>query len=479
MRRRIFCEARLRPYFLTPLIVATALFMENLDSTVIATSLPAIALDLHRDPISLKLALTSYLLSLAVFIPASGWAADRFGARTVFRSAIIIFTTGSILCGLSSTLTQFVLARIVQGFGGAMMVPVGRLVILRSVPRSQLVSAMAYLTFPALIGPVIGPPLGGFITTYFQWRWIFWINVPIGVLGMVLASLFIENIREEDPRALDVTGFLLSGIGLSAVMFGMTVAGRGFISVPLDIGLVALGGVLLTVYVWHARRIEHPILDLRLFKHPTFRISVTGGFLFRLGIGASPFLLPLMFQIGFGMTPFESGSLTFASAAGAMLMKATAGPILKRVGFRTVLVMNSMICAVFLGSYSLFTRQTSPTAILFLLLAGGFFRSLEFTSINTLTYAEISDQEASLATSFSAVVQQLSISAGVAMGAAVIEIVQQVYGETTLSTHDFAIAFLVVAAISGSSVFLFRQLPADAGAELAGRAKGALAPKVT
>ncbi|MBV1701627.1 MAG: DHA2 family efflux MFS transporter permease subunit [Hyphomicrobiales bacterium] len=469
----------MRPYFLTPLIVATALFMENLDSTVIATSLPAIALDLHRDPISLKLALTSYLLSLAVFIPASGWAADRFGARTVFRSAIIIFTTGSILCGLSSTLTQFVLARIVQGFGGAMMVPVGRLVILRAVPRSQLVSAMAYLTFPALIGPVIGPPLGGFITTYFQWRWIFWINVPIGVLGMVLASLFIENIREEEPRSLDLVGFLLSGIGLSAVMFGMTVAGRGFISVPLDIALVALGGVLLTIYVWHARRIEHPILDLRLFKHPTFRISVTGGFLFRLGIGASPFLLPLMFQIGFGMTPFQSGSLTFASAAGAMLMKATAGPILKRIGFRTVLVMNSMICAVFLASYSLFTRQTSPTAILFLLLAGGFFRSLEFTSINTLTYAEISDQEASLATSFSAVVQQLSVSAGVAMGAAVIEIVQQVYGETTLSTHDFAIAFLVVAAISGSSVFLFRQLPADAGAELAGRTKGALAPKVT
>ena len=239
---------------LTPLIVACALFMENMDSTVLATSLPAIAVDLHQDPIALKLALTSYLLSLAIFIPASGWAADRFGARTVFRSAIVVFTLGSVLCGFAATLPQFVAARMFQGLGGAMMVPVGRLVLLRSVPRDQVVEALAYLTIPALIGPILGPPLGGFITTYLHWRWIFWINVPIGVLGVTLATLFIPNVRETEVWPLDKVGFVLSGLGLSALMFGFTVAGRNFVSARVNLALIASGGALVVAYVIHARR---------------------------------------------------------------------------------------------------------------------------------------------------------------------------------------------------------------------------------
>ncbi|WP_428351193.1 MFS transporter [Lichenifustis flavocetrariae] len=454
---------------LTPLIVACALFMENMDSTVLATSLPAIAVDLHQDPIALKLALTSYLLSLAIFIPASGWAADRFGARTVFRSAIVVFTLGSILCGLSSTLPGFVAARMFQGAGGAMMVPVGRLVLFRSVPRDELVQALAYLTIPALLGPILGPPLGGFITTYAHWRWIFWINVPIGLLGVVLATLYIPNIREKTVWPLDILGFILSGVGLSALMFGLTVAGRGFLSPLVTLGLVLGGGVTIAVYVWHAGRAPYPIIDLKLLKVATFRGSVLGGYLFRLGIGALPFLLPLLLQLGLGMTPFQSGCLTFASAAGAMLMKTTAQTILRRFGFRTVLVTNALISSVFLLLYGTFT-STTPLALMFgLLLAGGFFRSLEFTGINAIAYADIDNPTMSRATSFASVAQQLSLSSGVAVGAAVIEFSRVAHGDSVLRVQDFGAAFTVVGLISAVSALVFLRLPRDAGASLTGR----------
>ena len=330
----------MRPWILTPFIIATALFMENMDGTVLATSLPAIARDLGQDPIVLKLALTSYMLTLAVFIPASGWVADKIGARTVFCSAIVVFTLGSILCGASTGLTTLIAARVFQGLGGAMMVPVGRLVLLRSTPKNEMVNALAYLTVPALIGPVVGPLLGGFITTYFHWRWIFWINVPIGVVGVLLSLRFIENIRERDVARFDFKGFVLSGAGLLSLVFGLTVAGVPFMPRILDAALVLAGLILLALYVGHARRDPEAILDLSLLKIRTFFAGVVGGFLFRIGIGAMPFLLPLLLQIGFGLTPFQSGSLTFASAAGAMAMKFTAATILRRWGFRRVLVAN-------------------------------------------------------------------------------------------------------------------------------------------
>ena len=460
------------PKLLTPLIVACALFMENLDSTVLATSLPAIAVDLHQDPIALKLALTSYLLSLAIFIPASGWAADRFGARTVFRSAIVVFTLGSVLCGFSATLPGFVAARMFQGLGGAMMVPVGRLVLLRSVPRDQVVEALAYLTIPALIGPILGPPLGGFITTYLHWRWIFWINVPIGVLGVTLATLFIPNVKEETVWPLDKLGFVLSGLGLSALMFGLTVAGRGFVSVPVNIALVVAGAVLLSAYVWHARRVAFPIIDLGLLRVPTFRASVTGGFLFRLGIGALPFLLPLTLQLGLGMTPFQSGCLTLASAAGAMAMKTTAQKIIRRYGFRTVLTVNALVSSLFMAGYGLFGAATPLWLIFTALLAGGFFRSLEFTAINAIAYADIDNPTMSRATSFASVAQQLSISTGVAVGAAVIEAAQFATGDPVLTLRDFGPAFFTVAAISAASTLVFARLAPDAGAVMSGHGAG-------
>jgi EmrB/QacA subfamily drug resistance transporter len=458
-------------YALTALIVACALFMENLDGTVISTSLPAIALDLHEDPLALKLALTSYLLSLAVFIPASGWAADKYGSRTIFRGAIVVFTLGSVLCGLSSSLTGFVAARILQGVGGAMMVPVGRLLLIRSTERQLLVRAMAYLTIPALLGPIAGPIVGGFITTYFNWRWIFFINVPIGLLGFVLVSIFIENIKAE-AWPLDIKGFLLSGVGLSTLIFGLTVASRKFVAPEIVVALIGFGGLLLVFYVLHARKAKFPLLDLRLLSVPTYRASVTGGSLFRVGIGAIPLLLPLMLQVGFGFNAFQSGSVTFAAAAGALLMKTTAEPIIRLVGFRRVLIFNALLSSGFLVSYGFFTATTPVLLMLALLLLGGFFRSLQFTSLNVIAYADIEPELVSRATSFSSVAQQLSMSVGVALGAAVLELVRRLHGEAQLAAGDFRWAFLAVAFVSALSVVTFLRLPADAGSALAGRAAG-------
>ncbi len=457
------------PRMLIPLIVACGLFMENLDSTVLSTSLPAIAADLHVAPISLKLALTSYLLSLAVFIPISGWAADKFGARTVFMGAIAVFTGGSMLCSLAHSLPEFVLYRIVQGLGGAMMVPVGRLVILRTVAKSEMISALAWLTIPALLGPVIGPPLGGFITTYAQWRWIFYINLPIGVLGLALTWAFITNVKEPQTPPLDKAGFALSGLGLSAFVFGLAILGEAGGSLTEGLTLAAAGIAICGAYVWHARRTANPVIDLTLLQIQTFRAGVLGASLFRIGVGAIPFLLPLMLQLAFGLTPFQSGILTFSTAAGALVMKATAAPIIRTFGFRRVLIVNALVSAVFMGVNGLFTAATPHAVIVAALLAGGFFRSLEFTAVNALAYADIQQEQMSRATSFASVTQQVSLSLGVAIAALILQGAQGLRGEAHLSQADFAIAFWIVAGVGALSTISFLRLPQGAGRELAGR----------
>jgi EmrB/QacA subfamily drug resistance transporter len=453
-----------------PLVVASALFMENMDSTVIATSLPAIATDLRVDPIILKLAFTTYLLSLTVFIPISGWCADRYGARNVFRAAIAVFTLGSVACGFSTSLETLIAARALQGLGGAMMVPVGRLILLRTTPKNELVQALALLTIPALLGPIFGPPIGGFITTYFHWRWIFWINIPAGLVGLALATLYMPEIREERPPRLDWLGFVLSGAGLSALVFGTTIIGRDILSPYGAPALMAIGALLLALYVFHARRAAHPILDLKLLQIDTFRCGVIGGSVFRIGIGAVPFLLPLMLQVGFGLSPFQSGSLTFAAAAGALTMKLTAARILRRAGFKTVLVVNGIISSCFLAGQSLFTPLTPHLLILAVLLAGGFFRSLQFTALNAISYSDVTSRDMGRATSFYSVAQQLSLAMGVATAAFVLEAAQHFRGDATLAAADFSIAFFVVAVISGLSIFSYLRLPADAGAEVSGKA---------
>ena len=463
---------RMHHHRLVPLIVACALFMENLDSTVIATSLPAIAADIGANPLALKLAVTSYLLSLAIFIPASGWTADRFGARSVFRAAIAIFMVGSIGCAIASSLEGFVVARIIQGIGGAMMTPVGRLVLVRTIEKKDLVQAMAWVTIPALIGPVVGPPLGGFITTYASWHWIFLINIPIGLVGIVLVTMYIDPVPAEHQEPFDGLGMLLAGIGVAGLAFGLSVAGLDILPWPIVVTLIGVGAVAMTAYVFHSWRVPAPVLDFSLLRIPTFHASLVGGYLFRLGIGALPFLLPLMLQTGFGMTPFQSGLVTFAGAIGAMGMKTVASRTINRFGFKRVMVVNAITSSIFIAACAVFQPGIPVSVLVIVLLIGGFFRALEFTAVNTIAYADIDPRRMSRATALASVGQQLSISTGVAVGALLVEMSLRWRGATELTPADFTPAFLVVAAISASSALLFMRLPADAGAEMSGHATG-------
>jgi EmrB/QacA subfamily drug resistance transporter len=452
-----------------PLVVATALFMENTDNTILATALPTIARDLGLDPISLKLAVTAYLVSLAVFIPASGWVADRVGACTTFRIALTVFMASSIGCAFSSSLAEFVFWRAAQGLGGAMMVPVGRMVVIRAVPKGELVRALSFIAMPALIGPMLGPPLGGLIVTYADWRWIFFVNIPIGILGIVLATLFIPEIKEETPP-LDVTGFLLLAVGLGGLILGTAMIGRR-IAPPQVVAACMVGGaVALVVYVRHAFNVPRPLLDLRLLRFKTFEAGIAGGLFFRFGVGASAFLLPLMLQLAFGLDALHSGLITFAGALGALAVKPLARGILQRFGFRRLLIVNGVLASAVLLASGLFTPTTPHLLITLVLLVGGFLRSLQFTSLSALTYAEIEPRQVGSATGMASVGQQVSVSMGVAVGAMAVEVSEALRGHTVPETSDFSTAFVVVGLMSMASALLMFRLPADAGDEISGRA---------
>ncbi|RFC65786.1 MFS transporter [Mesorhizobium denitrificans] len=443
--------------------------MENMDSTVIATSLPAIAIDIGTNPIALKLALTSYLVSLAIFIPLSGWMADKFGAKNIFRAAIAVFVIGSIACATSGSLGSFVVARFLQGMGGAMMTPVGRLVLVRSTPKSELVAAMSWLTVPALIGPLIGPPVGGFITTYFSWHWIFIINVPIGLLGIMLATKFLpESAAVETPR-LDFAGLVLSGIGAAGIVFGISVMSLPALPPIYGVLTMLTGAVCIALYLWHARRTPNPLLALRLFNNQVFRTSVLGGSMFRLGIGAVPFLLPLMLQIAFGLNPFQSGMITFVTALGAMGMKFATSWIFRTFGFRRVLIFGSILAAGTIAIYGFFTPETSIALMMMLIFFGGLIRSMFFTGVNAFSYAEIPPEDMSKATPIVAVAQQLSVALGVALAGGVLEL-QTLIHDRPLDLADFHVAFFIVAAVSALASIAFMRLPADAGSAVSGHA---------
>jgi EmrB/QacA subfamily drug resistance transporter len=405
-----------RSYRTVALIIACALFMEQMDATVLATALPAMAHDFGVPVTRLSSALTAYLLALAIFIPASGRLADRFGAKTVFRAAILLFLAGSAGCGQASALPLLILARFVQGVGGAMMIPIGRLVLLRSVAKEDMVNAMSWLIMPAMVGPIVGPPLGGFIVTYLNWRWIFYLNLPVGVLGVILVTRYIGQIRAERPPRTDLVGFVLSGLSLGCLLFGFESTSRtgelGTAVVLIASGLVAGG-----LYIRHAGRRPEPILDLSLMRIPTFRLSVIAGSLTRITQGAQPFLLPLMFQLGFGLTAAASGMITIAGAIGSLAMKWLAPRVLKRFGFRTSLIVDGLIAS---AGYAVcgFFRPSWPIALIFAILAAsGFFMSFQFTAYNTIAYDEIPPERMSAATSFYATFQQLMLSLGICVGA--------------------------------------------------------------
>jgi EmrB/QacA subfamily drug resistance transporter len=453
---------------IVPLVVATALFMENTDSTILATALPTIAKDLGLDPISLKLAVTSYLVSLAVFIPVSGWVADRVGSCTTFRLALSVFMIASVGCAFSSSLGQFVFWRSVQGIGGAMMVPVGRMVVIRASPKGDLVRSLSFIAMPALIGPMLGPPLGGLIVTYMDWRWIFFVNIPIGVLGIALATLYIPEVREETPP-LDTKGFLLLASGLGGLILGTAMMGRRIAPPEAAATCIAVGAITLPLYARHAFAVPRPLLDLRLLRLKTFEAGIAGSLFFRFGVGASAFLLPLMLQLAFGLDALHSGLITFAGAAGALAVKPLARGFLHRFGFRRLLIVNGVLASAVLLANALFTAATPHLVITLVLLCGGFLRSLQFTSLTAITYAEIEPRQVGSATGMASVGQQVSVSLGVAVGAMVVELSEWARGHTVPQTEDFATAFVVVGLMSMASALLMFRLPADAGDEISGR----------
>jgi EmrB/QacA subfamily drug resistance transporter len=462
---------------ITAMIVACALFMQNLDSTVIATALPTMAKAFGSDPVHLNVALTAYLLSVAVFIPASGWIADRFGTRTIFRAAIGVFTVGSVLCGRADTLWFLVAARVLQGIGGAMMVPVGRLVLLRTAPRREMVAAMAWLTTPALVGPVLGPPLGGFIVTYFSWRWIFDINVPIGLLGIGLVTWFVDEVREAPRGSFDFVGLLLSGAAFSGLMFGLEMAGRGLGPPAISAALAGAGMLAGLAYLAHARSHPAPVLDLSLLRLPCFGVSISAMFLFRIGIGAIPFLLPLMLQVGFGVSAVQSGLVTFASSAGALVMKPAAQRALRLFGFRDILVWNGVLSAALIAICAAF-RPTWPAAAIYgALLIGGFFRSLQFTAYNTLAYGDVPRRRMSAATSFYTAAQQLAATIGISAGASALEASMALTGHRPAQPWDFSMAFLAVSLFTLLAAPIALLIQRTAGDDLAGRDRPAAASR--
>jgi EmrB/QacA subfamily drug resistance transporter len=463
-------EQPTRNYRTVALIIATAMFMENLDATVLATALPTMARDFGVRAPEMSIALTSYLLALAVFIPASGTMADRFGARAVFRAAIGLFVAGSLACGLAPTLPLMALARFAQGVGGAMMMPVGRLVLLKSVAKRDMVSAMSWLIMPALIGPIVGPPLGGFIVTYLDWRWIFWLNLPIGVVGIWLVGRFIADIREEAPHPFDPAGFLLSGIALGCLLMGFEMASRSGEG-RLAAILVAVGAAFGALYLRHAKHIAHPILDVSLMRVPTFRLSVIGGSLTRITQGAQPFLLPLMMQLAFGLSAAQSGAMTVAGAIGSFGMKGVARRILRRFGFRASLVVMGLLGTGAYAACGLFRADWPLTAVFAVLVVSGFLMSFQFTAYNTIAYDEIDKTRMSAATSFYSTFQQLMLSLGICAGATALHASMLWSDRSRPGFADFSVAFWTVTAISLCAVFVNLRFDREAGAELTGRSR--------
>jgi EmrB/QacA subfamily drug resistance transporter len=458
---------------LIALIVASASFLQQIDSTIVATSLPQMAISLHAEPVQLGAAITSYALSLAVFMPISGWFADRFGASLVFRSAIVVFTLGSVLCGISTNVTELVAARFLQGFGGALMSPVGRLLVLRASEKSTFITAMAWLQVPGQLGPVIGLPLGGFITTYASWRWNFFINIPIGILGITMVSIFIKNEVEEKTRPFDGAGFALSGVALLCVVHGLNLLGGNVDSNIIPVaGFLGVGAVFGFFCVKHAAGHPHPLLDLSLLRIPTFAINFFAGSLFRYGVDAIPFLLPLLFQLGFGMTAFGSGLLSLASAIGSVAMRVLARPILRRFGFRQVLIVNALISVATILICALYTASTPVLIIFVTLTIGGFFRALQFVALNTIAYADVPREKMSGATGFASMIQQLSNAVGVALAVIFLNFELALRGSAMPTATDLRLAFIAMACISAASIPSYLALARSAGSELSEHGRG-------
>lgn len=446
-----------------PAIAGCALFMELLDATAVLTALPQMATDFGEPALRMNLVVSLYLLAAAVLVPASGWAADRYGPRRVFLVAIALFTCASLACALSGSLLQLSLARLAQGAGGAMMVPVGQVILLRWASRDNLLRAMSFLTAPALLGPVIGPPLGGVLVTYAAWQWIFLINLPIGVLGLWLVWRYIPDYPPGEAGPFDARGLLLSAASLACLVFAFEALGHGLLEALPIVGLVVAGALFAWLYVVHARRCERPLLDLTLLRIPTFSIAIWGGNVFRLGSGALPFLLVLLFQLGFGLSPLAAGLLTFAGGAGALAIKFVAAPIVQRFGFRQTLVGNACLCGLSIIGCAVFRADTPYLVMVGVLFFGGVARSLQMSTLGALTYADVPSALSSRASSLAAMTMQLSLSLSVGVAATVLGVVQRWRGESVATVESIVVVVVFSGVVCGASVVVFRRLRAGVG----------------
>jgi EmrB/QacA subfamily drug resistance transporter len=465
-------DATLRGW-VVPAIIGSAFLMQTLNATSINNALPAMAKALHVEPLRLNVAITMYLLASAVFLPISGWMADRFGAKRILMIAMVFYATASAACGFANNLPELIAARLLQGCAGAMMGPVGRLVLLRTTPKSELVGAMSVVTMPALLGPVVGPVLGGAIVTFVSWRWIFFLNLPLAVAGVLLVRAFVPQVKAQAVSPIDWPGIFLTGFGLAGLILGFENLGRDVLPPLAVAGLFGGGLACLGVYYLHARDNPHAVLDLSIFRIPTFQASVLGGAFFRLVPGATPFLLAMLLQVGFGMSAFAAGLMTFISAVGALVMKTTAPPILRRFGFRTVLIANGLICAATFMVYALFKIDTPHWVIMVALAVGGFFRSLQFTSLNGMAYADLDQSQMSRGTTTASMAQQFVQSVSIGLAATLLHFLMLARGETHLTGATVAPAFAIVGAATLVSIIWFVRLPANAGDEMNNRLRRA------
>lgn len=453
---------------LLPWLVAVAFFMESLDTTILNTAVPAVAAALGVAPLGMKSVLTSYTLSLAVFIPVSGWVADRYGTRRVFAAAIAIFTLGSLLCGLSTSLHLLTFCRLLQGCGGALMVPVGRLTLVRTFAKFELVRAMSFVALPALIGPLLGPLIGGLLVRYLHWRMIFFVNVPIGLLGLMLVLLKLPDYRGERTARLDFIGMVLFGAGIALLSYVLEVFGEHTLSSREVLGLLLLSVVLLFGYFRHALGTPHPLLRLDLFRIRTLRIAVSGSFLTRLGVGGMPFLLPLLYQVGLGFTPVQSGLLIMPQSFAAMSLKILMPRILTRLGYRAVLLSNTVILGILIALFSTVGMRTPLWLIVAQAFAFGFFTSMQYTSMNTLVYADVTGPDTSMASTLASTMQQMSMSFGVATASlvAALFVPDRAHADSARMMRGIHEAFLVLGALTILSALLFRTLRSDDGTSI-------------
>jgi EmrB/QacA subfamily drug resistance transporter len=452
-----------------PYVVAATFFMEYLDTTIIATALPQMAHAFAISPNALSLGMSAYMIALAIFIPASGWVADRFGSRSVFFTAIVTFTVASLLCGLSQNVVQFTAARVLQGVGGALMVPVGRLIVVRSTDKRRLMQAISTITWPGIVAPVVGPPLGGFITTYASWRWIFLLNLPVCLAVLCAVAAWVPNLRGEARKPLDLGGLALSGLTLTAILYGADLASQPGTNPLVGLGIVAIGVAFGVAAFRHARKHSHPLIDITTLKIPTFSVTVVTGSITRIGIGAVPYLMPLLFQIGFGLSAFDSGLLLLASAVGNLGMKALTTSILQRFGFKYVAIVDCMICGAFTIACGLLTPAAPLVWTLFVVLIYGITRSMQFSTMATLAYADVPSPQMSAANTLWNAAAQTGTGLGIAFGALALRAASVVNGESAghaFTLDDFRVAFLSAGVLTLVSIVGYVRLANDAGHKL-------------